>query len=557
MAGTSKKKKSRKNRTKAVLISVASVLVVAAAAVVFVLFNPFAGKILQGVSVSGVSVSGMTKKEAQTALSARSDELLAKTEISISVNGQIVKYTAKDLGLSVDYEATTEQALAYGHSGTSDERKQAENTAATNGINLAVRLTAEKNSLKSTLASVKTSLDKMPVDASCTFMPRGYNSDGSKYVPDEEALITAASKGTAVVLPDTLVRNPADQMPNKLRYEFYKDSKYIKDYIPTQSNVSRFLYQSEVVGVSVDVDGLADGIIAQLKTGNYSTPVAAPGTTTQPSITLDALKKNTQLIASWTSSYASHNNANRNSNVAKLSGFVNGSVVQPGEEWSINKLTGIRTKAKGWKDAPGIQAGGFIDQPGGGVCQVSSTVYNAAIRSNLEITDSSHHSIVSSYIPIGLDATISSGEPDLKFKNNQSTPVYIVSYTNPVDKNITVEIYGQTVKDTQYGDIIITFTAEDLGTYGGTPVMNYVYNATASFDGTPIPAGGKVVYAEVRPGRKAQTYRHILSLDGTELKNEKFTYFQWRPINGTTYVNGPDPATQPSPSPGTSPSPTT
>lgn len=75
--------------------------------------------------------------------------------------------------------------------------------------------------------------------------------------------------------------------------------------------------------------------------------------------------------------------------------------------------------------------------------------------------------------------------------------------------------------------------------------MNYVYNATVSYDGAPIPPGESAVYAESRPGKKAQTYKHILSPDGTELKAEKFTYYEWRPISGTTYVNGPDPATLP------------
>ena len=173
----------------------------------------------------------------------------------------------------------------------------------------------------------------------------------------------------------------------------------IADYIPEDANFSRFVYKNEENGSSVDVDALADRVVSQLTNGDSAT-IEAPIETIKPKVTLEDIKKDTQLISSWTSSYSNHFGYNRNWNVAKLSGIINGVVIQPGETWSINKQAGNRTTASGWLEAAGIELGGYTQQPGGGVCQISSTLYNAARRSALCIPDSSHHSITSDYIPL-------------------------------------------------------------------------------------------------------------------------------------------------------------
>lgn len=550
------KRKNSNHNKKNALINLSCVLLAAVIITAVILVSKMYQKnvagnerALHGILINGIDISGMNRKEALAATANVPGDILDKTVISIKTGGKISSYTAKDLGMGTDYEAVVSQALAYGHSGILAQQDQEK--ALKNGVNFAVKPVANKQALAEKLSSIKGQMDVAPVDASFEFMPRGFSQDGTKYEPDEKALIKACAQGKAVVLPDSLVRIPADKTPNKLRYEFYKETKLVKDYIPYQADISRFFYKGGTDGQSVDVEALAESIISKVQSGDYSTPVIAPVHIIKPAVTLGDIKKNKNLIASWTSSYAGHNGYNRNWNLSKLSGIINGVVIQPGEEWSINKLAGNRTKKAGWLDAPGIENGGYVDQPGGGVCQISSTLYNAAIRANLDITDSTHHSIISGYIPLGLDATISSGAPDLKIRNNQSTPVYFVSYTNPKDKNVTVEIFGQTIIDPQYGDVILDFSSKDLGSYGGKPVMSYVYNASVAPDGKAIQPGKSVVYAESRPGKKAETYKHILSPDGKVLKVEKFTQFKWKPINGTTYVNGPDPATLP---PETSPS---
>lgn len=496
-------------------------------------------RVLEGVSVGGINLSEMTKDEALAATAGIEDALLSKVQVSIDVEGEIYQYNAQDLGITTDYEAVIAQALSFGHSGTLEERKQAIEETKEQGVDFPVSIQADRNKFLSVLLPLKESLDQQPVNASYVFTPWGHLPDGTPYEQDVEDMIESAAGGDEIKRPE-LARIPAEEMPNQLRYLFWKNDEFVKDYIPKDANISRFLYTDGVNGRSVDMEAVADAILNAVETGNYET-IVAPVAPIEPEVTLEQLKYDTQLISSWTSSYSLHYSYNRNWNVAKLSGIVNGVVIAPGQEWSINEQAGPRSLTTGWKEAAGISNGGYTQQAGGGVCQISSTVYNAAIRSGIEITDSTHHSISSDYIPLGLDATISTGAPDLKIKNPYDVPVYMVSYVNPKDKNVTVEIYGPPVVHAEYGPVILDFSFKDMGRFG-TPKMNYYYNTAVAPDETVIAPGQSYEFAKARQGREVQTYIHYLTLEGQELKVEDFHHYKWNPINGRTYVNGPDPA---------------
>lgn len=536
-----KKKPSSKGR-KILFISL-FVLLAAGAAVTAVLFTG-GQKALAGVSVNGIDISGMTREQALEATKGVPEELLGGITLSINFGGDIREFTASQLGITTDYEEVIDQAIAYGNTGTAEEKRQAEETAKNEGKDFKVSVRAEKSSVLAALAPVKEEYDKQAEESGFTFMPWGYLPDGTPYTPDKESIIKAAARGVKLDRP-ALTRLREQDMPNPLRYQYWNETYYVKDYIPADADIARFLY----TGMIFDMDAVADSVVNAVETGDYAT-ITAHGTIPED------LKKNTQLISSWTSSYREHFNYNRNWNVAKLSGIINGVVIQPGETWSINEEAGPRTSSGGWLDAPGIRNGGYVDEPGGGVCQISSTLYNAAIRANLDIVDASHHSISSSYIPLGLDATISTPSPDLKIRNPYDTPIYIVSYVNPTRYNVTVEIYGPPVVDPELGEVILDFSFKDGGTFG-SPTMRYVYNTSKAPDGKVIPPGKSYTYAQSRLGRKVETFKHYLSLDGKELKKESFHSYKWNPFNGITYVNGSEkPTPTPEKTPKTTPKPT-
>ena len=516
--------------------------------------------IMSGLSIGGVPLAGKTRAEALTAAAPLAEQLLGKYEFSIVVDGAPTLLSAKDLGLTTNLETVLDQALAYGKTGSADERKQAEDLAKNQGVDLKLRVIAQKDRIITGLQSLKTKVDKAPVDAGSTFMPNGFTADGKAFAVDARKLADTQAVGKNISRPE-LVKVDAADTPNPLRYLYWQTDHYQKGYIPADASISRFLYVPEVNGRSLDLDATAQQIFLQVESGSL-TPVNAVFKTVEATVKLKDVKSETQLIASWTSSYRSHAGTARNWNVSRMASFINGNTILPGEQWTVNKTAGPRndTTARtiGWKKAAGIENGGYTQQVGGGVCQLGSTTYNAAIRAGLTIVSSTHHTIPSDYIPLGLDATLSTPVPDLILKNDNTRPVYLVSYVNPIDKNVTVEVYGQPVIDPTHGPVILDFTSDNRGKRYGTPTMRTIYNATIAKDDTVLSAANPIyVYAKPRMGTEIQTYKHIYSLDGTRLAGPTpFEYHKYPVINGTTYVFGPDPATiTPTPTPTTAPPP--
>lgn len=528
---TEKKEKHISKSKKFIFVTAISICIMAAVAALFFLTGSTGktgldlslldfGTVMQGVHVAGIDISGMTKSEALEATAGVSESILSGIKISLDINGETLDLTANEAGLDTDYEDVINYAISYGHTGNLNERARAAYAAKNGYVNFAVTTRAMKESVLAALLPLKEQLDKQPVDAGWQFTPKGHFSNGKEY----------DSKSS-----EQLVRISADDMPNALRYKYYKTKSYVKDYVPSGANISRFVYTNEEEGRIVDIESVAASVINEVKDGNYST-ITAPVQILEPQIYLDTVKHETQLISSWTSSYESHDGADRNYNIAKLSGIINGVIIKPGEIWSINDEAGPRTYENGWKGAAGINGGAFVIEPGGGVCQISSTLYNAALRAGLEIVESSRHSIISNYMPLGLDATISTGGKDLKLKNPYSTPVFIVSYVNKSAKNVTVEIYGPPVTDGVHGEVILDFTSK-LIERTETPKTVVHYNAAETPDGKPIDPGDSKMFVTARRGTKAQVYIHYISPDGKELEVKELYIAVYPKITGHKYVN--------------------
>ncbi len=513
------------------------------------------GTALQGISVGGVDISGMTKEQALAATANLPAQLLGETSFTVSVGGESKLLTADDLALATDYDDVIDKAMAYGRAGSFDERLAAAATAQETGVDFSVDVVADETRLATALAALKLRLDVAPLDATVKFTPNGHFEDGTEY---DSSKWDESNDGEPPI-----VMLSADEHPNALRYEYYNDDHYetsLEKKIPKDAYISRFYYTAEQTGIEVDLDNLAVQIKTALQNDDTSI-ITAKTAVTQPVVTIELLKSQTQLVSSWTSSYRLHASTNRVYNVNKLCGIINGQTLPPGVEWSINEVAGPRTSATGWKDADGIADGGYSKQAGGGVCQISSTLFNASIRSGIfyngntsigesensnkwgiEVTSWTHHSIISKYIPLGLDATISTGSPDLKLLNHCTTPFYIVSYMNKKEKCVTVEIYGVTVVHPEYGDVILSYTFDDLGVFATSTHGTY-YDQTETPNHEPIPAGESVTYGVAQNGQKVQTYRQYYAADGSPMGSEKFEHHTYRVINTGTYCNYPDPAT--------------
>jgi len=148
-----------------------------------------------------------------------------------------------------------------------------------------------------------------------------------------------------------------------------------------------------------------------------------------PKVTKDMLQTINAKISSFSTFYSGISSPERANNIELAVRSINGKVLMPGETFSYNDTVGERTLAKGYKYAPVIENNKMVMGLGGGICQVSTTLYNAAIRGNMEIVERNHHSLPVHYVSAGMDATVDFGNLDLKFKNNSKYPVYIEAVT--------------------------------------------------------------------------------------------------------------------------------
>lgn len=224
-----------------------------------------------------------------------------------------------------------------------------------------------------------------------------------------------------------------------------------------------------------------------------------------PEITKEMLEKNLfKDVLGEYSTYVSGSSV-RKSNVKLAGDKCNGIILLPGEEFSYNDTVGKRTKEAGFGEAAAYLNGETVQEVGGGVCQTSSTLYNAIVLSNLEITERHNHTFISSYVPIGRDATVSWNGPDFKFKNNQKYPIKLdVSYSN---SRLYVKVYGTNIDGTS-----VEFVSWKTSTVS--------YNTKYENDDT-LDEGTEQVKQAGANGAKAISYRKVYDKDGNLISNEK------------------------------------
>lgn len=349
------------------------------------------GTYLDGISVEGVDLSGMTLAQAAEAIKPVAQQKIDSLSVNYTVRSETYSLTGAELSATIDYQSTLEEALLYAQVGNLIERTSQANKAKNEGVNFPLNI----------------SLDQDKVRAAVDKKGELYNTE------PQDATLKVDTKNVGG----------------------WDD----RDELTTSGTVE---LADAVEGVQVDGEKLTSDIIAAAEQGALDSVIEAAVEVTQPSVTKEQLGGDMTLMASATT-YFEDSKAGRRYNIWKMSTVVNGIVLQPGEEWSINDAAGPRTSEAGWDNAAGIRDGTYVDEPGGGICQVSSTLYNALLKAEVEIVDRSHHSWPLGYVKAGLDATISTGSPDFVFKNNYDVPIAVVVDCDAVDsRKIVVSVYG-------------------------------------------------------------------------------------------------------------------
>lgn len=202
-----------------------------------------------------------------------------------------------------------------------------------------------------------------------------------------------------------------------------------------------FTYSKEKAGRAINQDQLKTDMSQALASKNFKAVLTATVTAVQPEITEDQAKELYQVIGTMTTTTT--DNKARNTNVQLAVDALDGMIIQPGEEFSFNNTTGNRTVEKGYRPAGAYVNGVLVEEPGGGVCQVSSTLYNAVVFSGLTTTERNAHSYEPTYITPGEDAMVSYdgyAGPDMKFVNNTKDAVAIRAKFEK--QKLTISIVG-------------------------------------------------------------------------------------------------------------------
>jgi len=432
-------------------------------------------KFLEGITVNGVAIGGMTKDEAKTALAPVIQSLTAQRILQLVYDNKLFPLDLSNMPSTVNTDAVLKEAFDLAKTAIDYTSLMAvvEDTR-TNGHELTLSVSYDLSSLNAAVAQIASQID----------------------IPAQEAQVTGVDKET-----------------------------------------HKLTFKNEVVGYVVDQPALINLIADAVKT-NSKNPIDIPIIVTQPTLTAAALQGQYVLRASATTDFSS-STSERKYNVRKGAGLINGSVLKPGDTFSTNDTLGVRSTGNGWKMANAYESGAVVPQAGGGVCQLSSTLYNAVVKGDLEIVYRRNHSMPVHYIKEGLDATINSvgNIIDFQFKNNTTSDIVIIGYTS--GNKLTFEVWGIPFATTEYDEIKLSSALVSTQENAGEPVQIEVPVGTEKANGSQMVAGETYVAVTPRRGYVYQSYKNYY-LAGTLVRKEKLAVSTYKAFQGEIWICPPE-----------------
>lgn len=420
--------------------------------------DPYDGRILNNVLIADVNVGGMTRSEAEKAVRAVTDNTYTQQDMVIQLPDTTIRLSPADTGAQLDVKAAVKAAFGYGRTGTPAEQQAAYESSFTGNhtIGLLPYLGLNTEYIRSVLQDYA---DK----SGSTFSETTYALQGDMPVldadkfdenaPCQTLVITIGSPGLGVDMDEIYNRILDAYSFNKfliagegiseevLPKELDLDAVYKEFYIaPVNASMDSQTFEPipGVYGYGFDLEA-AKKLLTNAKPGET---VEIPMEYIEPEIMEGNLLFRDVLGECQT---PHSREPRRTANLQLACKMLNGVVLNPGETLSYNDTVGERTKERGFQPAPAYSGTTLVDSIGGGVCQVSSTLYYCALLSDLEIVDRVNHGFPSTYIDYGMDATVSWGGPDFKFRNNTNYPIKIEAEES--DGYVKMRILGTYEKD--------------------------------------------------------------------------------------------------------------
>ncbi|MFR5887677.1 MAG: VanW family protein [Oscillospiraceae bacterium] len=492
------KRKKRGNGGKiAVIVCVCVVALLLAGAAGFGVYVSGSDTIYPKVSVNGTDVGGMTAAEAASALEAAGwgeGEKTVTVELPLE---HTLTVNAADVGAELTAQEAADRAFDYCHGGTIIENVMAYVRCLVSGAEVEIKAEVDE----AALADI--------VREEVTQVKSGLMTSGVEIKGDTLEVVKGAS---AVEIDESelmsLVKTALEDMKyGPLDYEVEVNASVELDIDELYNSIcceaKDAYYDKEKKEVVESVTGVDFNKAEAQKlwdAAELGETVEIPLELTEPERTTEYVESRLfadDLGETVTTSLAG-STQNRITNVQLAAASIDGIILAPGEQFSYNDALGERTTERGYKAAGAYSGGQVVQEVGGGICQVSSTLYYAALLANLQIDVRTCHYFPVGYLPAGLDATVSWGGPEFKFTNNRDWPIKIEASVDTAKNTVSVHIVG---------------TDEDGSYVQMTYATWLVY--------------GNSEYPETATGYKAATYRSVFDKNGNLLSKELEAYSEY------------------------------
>lgn len=431
----------RKNKVLTAFFVIGCIAVVGIAGIVTLFAKDNFGNknlICDGVSIGSLDVGGLTKEQAQKKV----DDYIAdrqQQKLIITVQDNQIEVTAAEAGLEIAEGDYAAEALQIGKKGNLWEKFQEIRRAEAGKRNIALETKVNEDTLKSFVETKCSVYDIKAKDSRLKF------KNGALKATKSREGLEVQTDTTMKAIQKTLLGKKAED--------------------------------ADTLKVTADVE------------------------VTEPKFTQEEASQCTDLLGKYSTTYATYQ-VERSSNVATAAGRINGTVIYPGKTFSTVKVIKDRTEANGYKAAPEYSSGKVVSGIGGGVCQVSTTLYNAVLNAELKVVERSPHSMVVGYVPVSRDAAISGDYKDFKFKNNTDYPVYIMGSAS--GGILSFRVYGH---ETREAGREISFESEVTDTIQpGEEVVT---------EDPTLPAGYRSVTQSAHVGYKAKLWK-IVKVNGVQ-----------------------------------------
>ncbi len=415
------------------------------------------------VTVNGTDVAGMTQEQAaETIRAAGWDDPDAAVLTIVFPGEETFSVSARETGFTATADEAAQAAWEYGRSGNILSNFFTYLRCAVSGKEMRDELSTgvDEAALR---ARVETEIGELNLDL----------SEGNIEIDEEESILKVVKGASLITIdPEEVLSTILDALQQHQYGEvtYRVQSKDEADKVSMQELYDAVCtgpvnagYDTETKEITEGKPGVEFDVAEAQRLWDAAAvgdTVRIPVTLTEPELESVAGLFGDKLATKTTS--LSGSSYNRINNVKLAAQHIDGVILEPGDSFSYNQTVGQRTKANGFLEAGAYANGQVVQEVGGGICQVSSTLYYCTLISNLKITARTNHYFTVGYIEPGMDATVSWGAPDFQFKNNRTFPIKLRAYVS--NGSLTVEIWGTDV-DGSYVKMDYTVSGLTATTY--------------------------------------------------------------------------------------------